>query len=283
MSAAIQAISGKVTNGDQIGRRDRQGRAIHLFHLSNTDISVANALRRIMLAEVPTMAIDLVEIEENSTVLIDEFIAHRLGLIPLHSNDLSNIIYTRDCTCTQYCSLCSVELTLHVRCDSDRNRDVTARDLLSSHEQIRPIFRDDDDSGVVLVKLRRGQEIKVRCIAKKGTAKEHAKWSPCSAVSFEYDPHNRLRHTTYWVESDVKEEWPVGPNGAKEPEPSPDQPFDYNAKPNRFYFTVEGTGVMDPKEIVISALKMLLAKLSLIQLLLRQIKEGGGAPMNQNY
>ncbi|KAJ3093959.1 45 kDa subunit of RNA polymerase II [Phlyctochytrium planicorne] len=244
------------------------------FILSNTDLSMANSLRRIMLAEVPTMAIDLVDIEENSSVLIDEFVAHRLGLIPLYSNDVSNIIYTRDCTCTQYCTLCSVELTLNVRCNDDRNRIVTSRDLVSSHELIRPIFQDDDDPGVTIVKLRKGQELRVRCIAKKGTAKEHAKWNPCSAVSFEYDPHNRLRHTTYWVEQDVKQEWPIGPNGAKEPEPRSDEPYDYLAKPNRFYFTVEGTGVMEPKEIVNSALKILAAKLSLIQMMFRSIKEG---------
>mmetsp|Transcript_15670 Transcript_15670/g.23739 ORF Transcript_15670/g.23739 Transcript_15670/m.23739 type:complete len:83 (-) Transcript_15670:908-1156(-) len=53
------------------------------FILSDTDTSMANALRRIMIGETPTLAIDLVEFHENSTVLNDEYIAHRLGMIPI--------------------------------------------------------------------------------------------------------------------------------------------------------------------------------------------------------
>ena len=53
------------------------------FTLSSTDTSMANAIRRIIIAEVPTLAIDLVEYQDNTSVLVDEYIAHRLGMIPM--------------------------------------------------------------------------------------------------------------------------------------------------------------------------------------------------------
>lgn len=61
------------------------------FTLSDTDVSMANALRRVIVAEVPTIAIEFVEIEVNTSSLNDEFIAHRLGLIPLKSNEAKNM------------------------------------------------------------------------------------------------------------------------------------------------------------------------------------------------
>jgi DNA-directed RNA polymerase II subunit RPB3 len=136
-----------------------------------------------MLAEVPTMAIDLVEIEANTSVLADEFLTHRLGLIPLNSKNVDDVAYSRDCDCEQYCELCSVILTLHARCTGDEIMKVYARDLLvdplRQNEWVgNPVITDPEGLGTVICKLRKGQELRMKCIAKKGIAKEHAKWAP---------------------------------------------------------------------------------------------------------
>lgn len=213
-------------------------------------------------------------------MLPDEFIAHRLGLIPLVSTDIGTTIqYTRECSCQQYCPNCSVELNLDVTCTDTfdgESLSVTSHDLKSPvHTQIKPFHVGDNDPGILIAKLRKGQQIKLRCIAKKGQGKEHAKWSPCTGIAFEYDPHNNLRHTSYWVEDDVSKEWPISANGSLESAASPTDPFDYNAKPKKYYMTVETSGSLEPKEVVIAGLKILQAKLVLLQSGLSTIGEEG--------
>jgi DNA-directed RNA polymerase II subunit RPB3 len=160
------------------------------------------------------MAIDLVEIEANTSVLADEFITHRLGLIPLNSKNVDDVLYSRDCDCEQYCEFCSVTLTLHARCTGDEIMKVYARDLVVDNLRANiwvgnPVITDPEGLGTVICKLRKGQELRMKCIAKKGIAKEHAKWAPTAAIGFEYDPHNKLRHTDLWYEEDPVKEWLV--------------------------------------------------------------------------
>lgn len=67
------------------------------FELLNTDLSVANALRRVIIGELPTMAIDIVEVKDNTSALHDEFIAHRIGLIPMVSYDVDSYQVMESC------------------------------------------------------------------------------------------------------------------------------------------------------------------------------------------
>jgi DNA-directed RNA polymerase I and III subunit RPAC1 len=55
-----------------------------VFELIGCDTSFANALRRILLAEVPTVALEYVYMWNNTSLIHDEVLAHRLGLVPLN-------------------------------------------------------------------------------------------------------------------------------------------------------------------------------------------------------
>ena len=57
-----------------------------IFDMIGVDPAIANALRRILIAEVPTMAIERVYIRENTSIIQDEVLAHRLGLIPIKAD-----------------------------------------------------------------------------------------------------------------------------------------------------------------------------------------------------
>lgn len=171
-----------------------------IFTLKNVDISVANALRRVMIAEVPTLAIDEVNIEINNTVLHDEFIAHRLGLIPLYSEAAESYMMRADCDCTDgHCSKCSVEFTIDVTCD-DLRIEVTSRDLINRTNadklgRVEPIHSDASGSrsdGIVIVKMAQGQALKLRAVARRGIGKQHAKYSPVCGCTFQAEPVVRL-------------------------------------------------------------------------------------------
>lgn len=57
-----------------------------VFDLIGVAPALANALRRVLISEVPTMAIEQVYIRQNTGVMQDEVLAHRLGLLPIRAD-----------------------------------------------------------------------------------------------------------------------------------------------------------------------------------------------------
>lgn len=248
------------------------------FILSHVDLALANSFRRVMIGEIPTLAIDSVEVISNSTVLADEFIAHRLGLIPLQSTDIEQLEYCRDCFCEDHCDKCSVVLTLQAFGESESTTNVYSKDLVIVSNLLgrnigHPIIQDKEGNGVLICKLRKGQELKLTCIAKKGVAKEHAKWGPAAAIEFEYDPWNKLKHTDYWYEQDPAKEWPQSKNCEYEDPPNEGDVFDYKAQADTFYMNVETLGTVSSDQVIIRGIDTLQKKVASVLLALTQMDQ----------
>ncbi|MCL5068806.1 MAG: DNA-directed RNA polymerase subunit D [Thaumarchaeota archaeon] len=146
------------------------------LRLKGIDRAYANAVRRIAISQVPTMAIDDVVILENSSVMFDELVAHRLGLIPLRT-DLNRFNLPEECDCKSAlgCPKCRVLLVLDAEA-TDKVRTVTSADLVSEDPETKPI-----SDAIPVVKLAPGQKIKLEAYARLGKGSEHAKWQPTSA------------------------------------------------------------------------------------------------------
>ncbi|MFL6371135.1 MAG: DNA-directed RNA polymerase subunit D [Nitrososphaeraceae archaeon] len=148
-----------------------------IIKFNNVPRQYVNAIRRLSISEVPTLAIDDVVILDNSAVMHDEAIAHRLGLIPLRT-DLSRFVMPHDCDCksTLGCSKCRVLLVLDSEA-SEKTKVVTSGELLSEDELVKPVSKD-----IPIIILAPSQKLKFEAYARLGVGKDHAKWQPTSAA-----------------------------------------------------------------------------------------------------
>jgi DNA-directed RNA polymerase subunit D len=163
------------------------------FVLSDVSPAFANAIRRIILAEVPVMAIDDVMILENSSVMYDEILAHRLGLIPVTTDQTYNL--PEECTCKSElgCEKCRASLSLEVEA-SDPVEVVYTSHLKPENPEVKPV-----SDKIPIIKLAQGQRVKLEAYARLGRGRDHAKWQPASACTYSYD--EKLRTFTFLVES----------------------------------------------------------------------------------
>jgi len=140
-----------------------------IFSLKGVDTAYANTIRRIMGFEVPVMAIDDVEFRKNTSILYDEVLAHRLGLVPL-STDLKAYNMTSECKCKGAgCASCTVKLILKAQGPGM----VYASDIKTKDPEIKPLYPK-----MPIVQLLEGQEVEFEATAILGQGKDHSKWCP---------------------------------------------------------------------------------------------------------
>ncbi len=220
---------------------------------------LANALRRIAAAEVPALAVDDVDFLENDSMLYDEVIAHRLGLMPL-TFDSKAMNLKEECKCEgKGCSLCTVVLVL----DKKGPCIVRAGDIKSSDKTVRPAFPD-----IPIVEMQEGEKLKLEATAVLGTGRSHAKWQAAVAY-YQFYPVLEKSPT-----ADLDKYVETCPKGALKIENgklmlTEDCNFSRECEKlglkvigdkNKFIFTVETVSGMKPEQIFLKALDVLESK-----------------------
>jgi len=126
--------------------------------------SLANAIRR-SVNEIPSLAIEELEIHKNDSALYDELIAHRVGLIPLKTDKVFTEF--KECSCKgKGCSKCTAEVKLKVKGPAT----VYSKEIKG---KIKPVFED-----MPINILKKGQELEFVGFARTGRGIDHTKFSP---------------------------------------------------------------------------------------------------------
>jgi len=175
-----------------------------VFDMIGVDAAIANTLRRIMIAEVPSVCIENVFIQDNTSVIQDEILAHRLGLIPLKIDprlyeykmgadysESNTVVFTLNVACTKKSpeELADGSTTT----EKYNNTKVYSRQLewqptgdqedLHKDDRPRPVHDD-----ILIAKLGPEQRIGLTCYCVKGIGKDHAKFSPVATASYRLLP-----------------------------------------------------------------------------------------------
>ncbi len=137
------------------------------FAVEGVKPSFASALRRIMLSEVPTLAVEWVDFKKNDSALPDEVVSNRLGLVPL-TFDAKSYNLPEECKCGgKGCSNCQVKLTLKKKGPAV----VYSGDLKSADKDVKPVYEK-----IPITELFENQEIQFEATAQLGIGRKHAKW-----------------------------------------------------------------------------------------------------------
>lgn len=284
------------------------------FDLIGVDASIANAVRRVLMAEVPTVAIEHVYIWNNTSIIQDEVLSHRLGLVPLAINPDKVLMRMPGDDADD-----SNTVVFHLKAKCERNRSAARGEtdpdnLYIGHnvysEQLvwDPKGGQDEDFAdapprpvhdkILIAKLRPGQELDLELHCEKGIGKDHAKFSPVATASYRLLPHIQLVKPISGGDVDkLVSCFPPGVIGVTEEggerkafvkdarkdtisrEVFRHEEFEDKVKLGRvrdhFLFDMESTGIIPPEKLLPEAIKTLRSKIATLRKSLDHLETRG--------
>jgi len=234
------------------------------FLIKNSSPAYSNALRRIMLTEVPVMAIEELEIKKNNSALYDEVLAHRLGLIPLTTDLSSYELPESEEDIEERKAKCTLLLTLKEK----GPKTVYASDLKSKDPKVKPVFPKTP-----IVKLLKDQQLEFSAVAILGKGKHHAKFSSCH-VWYNYNPKITINKKAdvskfkdlypaqiFNKKGQVEEKLILEHNLVDAVASLNEDFIKVEYDDTEYIFQLESWGQLDPKEIIVESLNIFNDKL----------------------
>lgn len=249
-----------------------------VFSIKGTNPVFVNTLRRVMISEVPTLAVKEVAFIKNTSALFEEILAHRLGLLPL-KGDIENFTLPELCDCKEKeCGKCQDIVSLN--CEGPLT--VYASDLKFKNDKIKPAYPK-----MPIVKLLKGQELEFEAVITLGQGKDHTKYTPCLAY-FQGKPSIKLgkvKNSEAVFKSCPRSVFTYADKSLKianldacnlcnacidvcDPEDS----VIVEGSDSDFTFTIESWGQRKPKDILEASLSLLDEKISMFDSLVNKAK-----------
>jgi len=265
-----------------------------VFKIKGIHAPLANAFRRVLLSEIPTMAIETVMFYDNTSVVHDEILAHRLGLVPIRVDPREfeyltegDTVTDRNCIKFRLCVECKQVQGAHRDAPARlkyTNSNVYSGDIQwqpfgnqAERFRARPIRPVHDD--ILLCKMRPNQRIEVEMHCVKGIGQTHAKWSPVATAFYRMMPDIVVNGQILGDEAmelmrkcplrvfDVEDSIltvarPLSCTMCREcirDGPQKDQ-IKLSKMRDHFIFSIESTGAIDPHDIFVEAADILIGK-----------------------
>ena len=246
------------------------------FDVNNCNSSYVNCLRRLIITEVETIGFNTEEYEssdikiiENTSSLHNEFMLHRIGLIPINTDNIETYDTTK------------YKFILNVENNTNTPIDVTTKDFqiknletneFENSEQFFP--KNPITNDYILITILKptpygnGEKIHLEGKSSKGVGKDHIRYSPVSNVVFtnKIDPNIAELEFNKYIENNPDMDLTTQQNKFKLEESERCFYINENGDPNIFEFTIESSGVVKPHTILLEALSKMTLKLKMFMI-----------------